>query len=315
MKNLILIAMTAVALTIFNGCQKVELESDLTTKNVEIQQTSQNSILEGLNTILMSVENNCMVFENENEFQKCLNLLFNLKEKDLSDFEQEIGFTSLRSNAISKGINCQIEDEIFATLLNPEMQIIIEHYLFTLNNEKRKVAAQFIGENYDLKSIKSQEFDKQEFSYDDNVFALIKNEKTLKSALSDYCGGEDAEHQLPDGIITKVAYNKYGIYNTLTAKIHTVFQGLPLYLKMETINSPLGTVPSGITSRCFYKRDGKQNNIGYSEGFVWDDTLKKTLWQNTRRLIGFRVDMKFTWSFYYPYQPLYDTAIIECHRY
>jgi hypothetical protein len=32
MKNLILIAMTAVALTIFNGCQKVELESDLTTK-------------------------------------------------------------------------------------------------------------------------------------------------------------------------------------------------------------------------------------------------------------------------------------------
>ncbi|WP_321369404.1 hypothetical protein [uncultured Draconibacterium sp.] len=271
----------------------------------------------GLDTIAFSVENNIMVFETEEDYQKCLDFLGTLEVKDYQLFEKEVGFSSLPALSNSVMQTCPIEDEKFATLLNPQMQIIIEHYLFTLNHDKEKVEALFIGNDYDLKSIDINSM--KEFSYDD-VFAILKGDN-LKSVTTDFCGQENSVHEPGDGIVTKVDYNKYGIYNSLVSKIYTVFSGKPLYLKHETIDSPLGIVPpSGgdyktITSRCFYRRVSKQNNIIYSYGFSYTDNLKKTLWDNRRRLTGFRLDMKYSWKFSNYGTVSYDTNMIECHQY
>ncbi|QIA06653.1 hypothetical protein [Draconibacterium halophilum] len=240
-----------------------------------------------------------------------------IEVKDYQLFEKEVGFSSLLALSNSVMQTCPIEDEKFATLLNPQMQIIIEHYLFTLNHDEEKVEALFIDDDYELKSVDANSM--KEFSYDDNVFAILKGEN-LKS-VAGYCGQENSVHEPGDGIVTSVDYNKYGIYNSLVSKIYTVFSGKPLYLKHETIDSPLGIVPpSGgdyktITSRCFYRRIGKQNNIIYSYGFSYTDNLKKTLWDNRRRLTGFRLDMKYSWKFSNYGTVSYDTNMIECHQY
>ncbi|WP_340112994.1 hypothetical protein [Maribellus mangrovi] len=311
MKKLVWFAMILAGLRIFNACEKSD---DFIDVNVEDAQAEVKQLsFDGLDSIAFSVENNIFVFETEEDYQKCLDFLSVFDVEDYELFELEVGFSSLLSNSRSKGQPCPIEDEKFATLLSPNKQIIVEHYLFTLNHDEEKVDALFIGDDYELKSIDVNSM--KEFSYDDDVFAILKGEN-LKSVATDYCGQENSIHEPGDGIVTVVDYNKYGIYNSLVSKIYTVFQGLPLYLKHETIDWPWGTVPSGISSRCFYKREGKQNEIIYSYGYTYDDTLKKTLWDNVRRLVGFRLDMEYSWYFSgNPYLIYTDTNMIECHQY
>ncbi|WP_372651821.1 hypothetical protein [Draconibacterium sp.] len=307
MKKLVLFAMVVAVLSIFNACEKSD---DFIIPSGTKEKTN-SPLFAGLDTIAFSVENNIMVFETEEDYQKCLDFLGTIEVKDYQLFEKEVGFSSLLALSNSVMQTCPIEDEKFATLLNPKMQIIIEHYLFTLNHDEEKVEALFIDDDYELKSVDTNSM--KEFSYDDNVFAILKGEN-LKS-VAGYCGQENSVHEPGDGIVTSVDYNKYGIYNSLVSKIYTVFSGKPLYLKHETIDYPLGTVPSGISSRCFYKRDGKQNIISYSTDFSYTDHRKKTLWDNRRRLIGFRIDMKYSWKFDNYGTVSIDTNMIECHQY
>ena len=307
--------MTVACLSIFNACEKSD---DFIDPTVD-QETTNNPLFEGLDTIAFSVENNIMVFETEEDYQKCLDFLGTIEVKDYQLFEKEVGFSSLLALSNSVMQTCPIEDEKFATLLNPQMQIIIEHYLFTLNHDEEKIEALFIGKNYDLKSIDINSM--KEFSYDDDVFAILKGEN-LKSVATDYCGQENSIDNVQEGIQTRLDYNKYGIYNSLVIQIsNPVFQ-LPYYFKYRTVDSPLDNVPSGITSRCFYYRSGKMNEIIYSKpdpfssSFIYETgTNKKTVWDNRRRLIGFRLDIEF--HFYInPGQTIYvGTNMIECHQY
>lgn len=306
MKKIVLFAMIIAGLGIFYACEKSD---DFIDPTVD-QETTNNPLFAGLDTIAFSVENNIMVFETEEDYQKCLDFLGTLDVKDYPLFEKEVGFSSLQALSNSVMQTCPIEDEKFATLLNPQMQIIIEHYLFTLNHDEEKVEALFIGNDYDLKSVDINSM--KEFNYDDNVFAILKGEN-LKS-VAGYCGQENSIHVLDGGIETSVDYNKYGIYNSLVSKITAMTL---TYIKHETIDSPIsGMVPSGITTNCFYKRDGKQNNIAdYSYGFYSENQLKKTLWDNVRRLVGFRLDMLYSWKFFST-GPIYtDRNMIECHQY
>lgn len=303
--------MLVAGLSIFYACEK---NDELIDQSADIKSAKSitNPMFAGLDTIAFSVENNRLVFESEEEYQKCMDFLITINVEDYNLFGKEIGFNSLLSTSIATSKDCPIEDEIFATLLNPEMQIIIDHYLFTLNHEKEKVDALFIGEDYDLKNVKSTV---QEFNYDDDVFASLNREK-LKSIATDYCGQENSLHSLPNGIETYVDYNKYGIYNSLVSKIENAGFGQRLYLKHETIDGPpVGIVPPGISKHCFYKRVGKQNNIVYSHGFDYEIKLKKTLWQNYRRLTGFRIDMYYSWKFTSSGTIYHDTNMIECHQY
>lgn len=312
MKNLFVFAIVAVALTFFSGCQKEEIA----LIGEQPQEVVTELMFEGLNNIAFSVEENRLVFETEEEFQKCINLLDSSGTESFLSFEQEVGFQSLRSSSISKGEVCPIEDDLFATLLNEKMEIVVEQYLFKLDNEKEKVTAYFVGEDFDLKSVDMETSNMQEFGYDDNVFAILKEEEILKSATTSYCGQENSENILSDGTRTIVDYNKYGIYNSLVSKMYSFAPGTAIFMKHETINSPLGTVPSGITSRCFYKRSAKQNNIIWASNYVYDDYISKTLWKNTRRLVGFRLDMKYSYYFYSNPNVIYhDTNMIECHQY
>ncbi len=136
--------MIAAIIAIVGGCQKDELGVSQPANEAQPQAVVTNPMFVGLNGIAFSVEDNRLVFESEEEFQKSIDFLAQLGDENFSAFEKEIGFESLKSSYEEKEANCPIDDELFSTLLNPDMQIIVEHYLFTLNPKDEKVFARFI---------------------------------------------------------------------------------------------------------------------------------------------------------------------------
>ncbi len=316
--------MVVLLLTIFNGCQKDDPIISQMTDGDQPQEVVTNPMFVGLNDIAFSVENNRLVFETEEDYQKCIDILTNLDYEDYTNFENEIGFISYKTNCLYNKKECLINDEVFATLINPEMQIIVEHYLFTIDINSKSVNTYFIDENCNLKSSDLNRYDMLNFSFDDDIFAILKSEEELKS-ISGYCGQEKAEHMYSPGgeglIYLKVDYNKYGIYNSLVAQMKIIDYDDQIGFNMKTVNSPLGIVPpryrgTTITSRCFYRRIGKQNNIIFDESSN-NYNFKITAWSHTRRLKGFRLDVDFTMSVVENYEIVhyYDNLMIECHQY
>jgi len=72
MRKFLVFAIVAVALTIFNGCQKSD---EPVLIDEQPQAAVKNPMFIGLDTIGFSVENNHLVFENEQEYQKCIDFL------------------------------------------------------------------------------------------------------------------------------------------------------------------------------------------------------------------------------------------------
>jgi hypothetical protein len=308
--------MVAAGLTIFNGCQKSD---ELIDQGVDeqAQLAFTDPMFTPLNEIYFSVEDNRLVFESEREFQKCIDFLAQLGDENFSKFEEAVGFKSLRQSSAEDIIDSPIDDELLSTLLNPEMQIIVEHYLLSLDAENEIVKSVFLGENMDLKNANSN-LNALEYSFSEDVFAQLKGEAALKS-IQGYCSGNEIEYSYPDFIKANVQYKNYGIYHRLKARIWNDLgsQYTLYYMRLKTVDSPYNppTVPSGITSRCFWKNKNDQENFdrdfyGYT---TWE--VDSRPYSSTRRLKGYRFDVDFTWQINSWSTIATDNISIECHEY
>lgn len=297
-------------------CEKdIEKVSQDNLKSLNIEKR-----FDGLDGISVKVENNTLNFQTEEDFQKCINLFVDNDYSKLDEFEDNLEFLSYRSLYKTGLDKCLIDDPVFASMLNLKKQIIIENFLFTLD---------FTCRTIEVKSCVSKDQGIRNFSFDDDVFAILKNENILKSTTSDYCGQENAVHSFSGDVTTSVDYNKYWIYFSLVSKIK-VAQDFVNYLGQRTVNSPYVmqqldhpvseydinlVVPTYIDSRCFFKRVGHQNTIIYDKYNTHSDELKVTPYKNTRRLVGFRLDVEYTWQFVVGGLYGYDHLMIQCHKY
>jgi hypothetical protein len=313
-KNLIWGAM-AFLLMFLVSCEKM----DNIHLNDQQPVAVKNPDFSGLSGIAFSVENNTLVFDTEGEFQKCLDFIREFNDKDLDLFEKKIGFSSLRSGFKNNLKLMPIDDHLFASLLNPGYQVVVEGYMFVIDPAVRKIKAVHLGDGCDLKSL-DLKTGAREFLFSDEVFAILKNEPVLKSTMVDYCGQENIHKTFADNIETSVDYNKYGIYNSLVAKIWRTSGGIA-DLRQKTVDYPFNPpqIPpklkeNTITSRCFFRREEYQNNIVYDTS-VSSEELKVTPFLNTRRLVGFRYDVEFYWKTRPVYYYEHDNSMIECHRY
>ncbi|VAW25045.1 hypothetical protein MNBD_BACTEROID01-2795 [hydrothermal vent metagenome] len=121
-----------------------------------------------------------MVFESEEEFQKCIDFLANLGDENFPLFEEEIEFDSYRK--VNKGASnwpAKIEDDLFATLINPEGFIQVENYLFKVDFSKEKTYAYVLDESeMELKSASiTSEGNAIEFGWDEDGFAVLKGNR------------------------------------------------------------------------------------------------------------------------------------------
>ncbi len=315
MKNLFVFAIVAVALTIFNGCQKSD---EPVLIDAQPQAVVKNPMFDGLDTIGLSVEDNRLVFENEEEYQKCIDFLAQLGDENFPAFEKEIGFDSYRK--LNKS-NIDV-DNLFATLINKEGIFQVGNFLLKIDFKKQKSYAFLLTDTE--KELKSgliiNNVQAIEFNWEDDVFAILNSEIGLKSVTRRrYCSGNQVNHNNFDFIITKVEYNNYGVYHTLVSRIWSKLgsQYTLNYLKLKSVDSPYNppVVPSGITSRCFWKHKKGQGNIirFYERNDDWE--IKSRPYHGTRRLKGYRFDVEFWWKVNSWDALSYDHISIECKEY
>jgi hypothetical protein len=225
--------MVAVGLNIFSACQKEEQ----VLIDEQPQEAVRNLMFVGLDTIAFSVEDNRLVFESEEEFQKGIDFLAQLGDENFAAFEKEIGFDSYRK--VLKGTSNwaeQIEDELLATLINPEGIVQVENYLFRIDFDKEKTYAYVLDDSEtELKSaVVTEQKSPVELKWEDDAFAVLKGEPQLKgSGCRRNKTGYFYVNTTFGEVQYKIVYQKVAIYFSLQAKIKQSGQSYG-YISLQT---------------------------------------------------------------------------------
>lgn len=236
MKKLMFLAVIAMILTVFNACQKDN--QGLSPENQSMKQQT-DLMFAGLDSIAFTVDNNRLVFESETEYQKCLDFLVQLGDKNFPAFEQKIGFESYRSKFQDDPVKSEIfVDEMYQTILNPEMEIIIGNYLFVEKPALKKTFAYKLADN-EACTLKSADISSTpiQFSWNDEVFAILNGEAHLKSAPScDYVNSQETDWEIRSYNYEQPGYNSHlinfqiklnfqvtGIFKSLISKFKATY--------------------------------------------------------------------------------------------
>lgn len=312
MKKLFVFAMVATVLTIFNGCQKDE--EALVGGQLQVAIT--DPLFAGLDTIIFSVEKNCLVFESEREFQKCINFLAQLGDKNFPAFETYIGFDSYRKVFEDDEVKSSVfVDELYQTLLNPEMEIVVGSYLFRENPDNKTTLA-FELENdkeCNLKNAASYDFS---FSWDDEAFAILSG-KDSEPRLKAGCTGNH-DHK-KDWVIQSATYPPpvpnaaYAYKAEVSAKLcfqtTALFKSIISKIKTESFKHE-GTVVNGqlftikISQEIDHCYDRNNENIrrgDWSHYKITNASQDEVAWRpfyGTKRVNCYNVHSTFKWEVY-----------------
>lgn len=291
MKKFNLFVLLAVVLTIFSACQKDDVQVEKTKE--------QASVLDDqLMNIGFSVDNNCLVLENETEFQKLLDYLVQKGDDHFPEFEKAISFDSYRSYfERNPGRSEKLVDDLVATILNPDGVIQIGDYLFKVNFKDEKT------EVYPLNELKSKEITGQSepilFNWSDDVFALLNHDAMLKSyCTSDqdkkydepYFGGDDNGNDFWFTSQAKLNYQNFGFVHTIISKFKIISY---LYSHGQ---KPIFIFKMDISGYYDRKRESRRTINKHIEGQVRDndDEVSWRPFYGTRRVESFSLTSKYS---------------------
>lgn len=174
-------------------------------------------------SVLVSVDNGCLVFENEANLQTCINFLATLSTEDLDQFEDLLGYSSYRSSVIVQSE--KVHDDLFATLMNSECKIIIGNYILTTNLEDETTTVTPIVLN--LKSASTGRLDNViTLSWTEDAFHVMETGKR-EVMFKGYCGNTDRKKEWEDGkgnpgfysrLQAKVCFQRVAWYNSIIIK-------------------------------------------------------------------------------------------------
>ena len=204
MKKLFVLAVVVLCSTLFfNSCSKDNDKVSL-TKERNINVCVNFNKEKNLNS------SNWLSFNSCEDYERAIAFL-NEKEGYLSLFEQDLHFSSMRcvlSESQREAIG--VEDDILATLLNPDGFIQIDNFVFQIAivNEKAYV--------WDT----NNDNEMMTFSIDDNVLdILFKNEEPIKNVIS-YSNPEPYTFPSSPEAKCKVVYQRAAVYFSLLSKIN-----------------------------------------------------------------------------------------------
>ena len=323
----------AAIIAAFGGCQKENLNVRQLADEAQTQFAINNPMFEGLNEIAFSVEDNRLIFENEEEFQKGIDFLANLGDENFSAFEEVIGFNSYRKVFEGKdSMEENLEDNLFATLINPDGFIQVENFLFEIDFENEKVLAYELFENeYELKSsIIKQTKNKTVFDWNDDVFALLKENVRLKSIAADYCtvsrkdesnlilksGVNDGFSPFIDITVNaKISYQNYGIYRTFIASTEPTSFSSSMMTRITLTMVSVGSVTWDLKNKS--PESTSVNKL--QEYGSTSSRLDQRFFSTTRRVEGYYANINYSCEInfgalppYYNGQIFYANHFLEC---
>lgn len=331
MKKLIVFAMLAATLTIFNGCQKEE-HVLIDEQSDQLKSSQFLFLMDGIKNINLCVEDNYLVFENENEFQKCINMLSALEDRQFLEFEKQIGFTSYRYEIENKkDLQEPTCDRLFATLINPEGYIQVENYLFKIDFKNEKVLALNTLENSKRnKGYLLTESNSVVFNWGDDVFSLLSSNGSLKSATEDFCTVNRTDESnlvlrsgVNDGfspyiditVNAKISYQNYGIYRTFIASTEPTSFGTSMQTTITLTMNSVGNVTWDLNNQ---SPQSTTVNLSRQYGSV-SNRLEQRFFSTTRRVQGYYANINFSCTInfgalppYYNGQIFYANHFLEC---
>lgn len=157
-------------------------------------------------------------------------------ELNIGTFDDLAGFNSFLAvnNPDFIENNC---DEIFASILSKNAEVIIEGKLFSFDFNSKSINVTNADQIASQKSVEIKVY-----GFDDDVNAIVfENDQTesLKKGIDGYCSsnnpGSVTKYTRWGSVELRMRYLKLGIYYSLTAKIHKTFPD-NAYLKVTTWN-------------------------------------------------------------------------------
>lgn len=252
----------------------------------------------------VSVENNTLIFESEEDLKGCIDYLVEIGEENFNEFEKAIGYHSYRRTGKELA---GFEDALMKTLINPYKEIVLCDYLISSDFKNKTAVAYKLDEldKCNLQTLKRSELNALKFSFDDDFFEFIDS-GSLKSIQS-YCS-ENTEsgswvgdfpngtsYTDPEDIRIHINYSTV-YYSSLFYKyLHIYFE----YYCGD--NAAASGFDYQTTSNCFW-----QNNVegSYFErngsgsltpintpGGLRSITFDKKPYNSTRRLTSYALDV------------------------
>lgn len=109
-----------------------------------LEQVNDQSLFTNLpDSVTVNVDNGRLVFDSEESLQTCINYLSAIGDDKFDEFESALGYTSFRT--ANDALPENVDDELFATLMNDQQQIEVAGYLLTTNLENETTTIKPIG--------------------------------------------------------------------------------------------------------------------------------------------------------------------------
>lgn len=195
---------------VFASCQKETVE------NINSPQVQSFNF----EAFSVSVVDNTLAFEDEKELNKCFEYLAELGDENFDSFEEGMNYMSYRRFFFDMEEKSIFDEELYATLLNPEGKIIVGDYLLQDKPEENNILVY----KMDCENRNREEFLVPNIvvSRDQDIFKAIRGEAPLKSVSSrDLCKDNDPKETIYDfkvDIDIKTQFNT-GIVKYFKAKI------------------------------------------------------------------------------------------------
>ena len=205
----------------FAGCQKEAIE---TTENTVENNSKTATIVQNLR-----VKNNMLYLTDVEEYEKTIDYLWNLGDENFEEWEENLSFNSMRKMMTEEEREkIGIEDDLFATLLNPDGMIHIGEYIFQVDVTNEIVLmvkdTEYEGSKLSGINVFNTKTNVRTFSIDDDIFSILEGNNPEKRSrfCKSYSVGPYYWYPPNMGghrIKFKVVYQRGGLYRSLQAKI------------------------------------------------------------------------------------------------
>jgi len=295
MKKFNLFVLLAVVLTIFSACQKDDIQVERTETQAKVYDAQ-------LMNIGFSVDNNCLVLKDEEEFQKLLDYLVQKGDDSFPEFEKTVGFDSYRSYyEENPGRSEKLVDDLIATVISPKAEIQIGNHLFKINFKEERTEVYTLRDS--SSNLKSSKIDNSSeptlYKWTDDIFGLLNHDAMLKSyCTSDqdkkydeaYFGGDDNGNDFWFTAQAKLNYQNFGFVHTIISKFKIIS-----YLYSDG-QRPIFIFKMNLSGYYDRRRESRRTVDEHIEGQVRDndDGISWRPFYGTRRVESFSLTSKYS---------------------
>ena len=252
------------------GCRKDDLEISENAMDMD----TKTAVIEGP----VRVQDNMLYFASVEDYGNTIDYLAQLGDENFADWEDQLSFNSMRKMMTEEEREkIGIEDDLFATLLNPDGMIHIGEYIFQVDVPHEHVFmvrdTEYEGSKLSSISVFNTKADVRVFSIDDDILGVPEGEEIAiekSSGCPRQKKGYYRTYTNYGWVDRKVAYQKAGIYFSIIGKIKQEYAYPRCYISLKTWDYDGDNYGVKKWSDCDHKINFNRGwKSGYGSSYSW----------------------------------------------